>query len=49
MTIVCVGQGDELLSVDGVPIDGLEISRVTELIRGPPASAVRLVIRRLMC
>jgi C-terminal processing protease CtpA/Prc len=49
MTIACGGQGDELLSVDGLAIDGLETSRVTELIRGPAASTVRLATRRLMC
>ena len=34
--------GDELVAIDGVPLEGLGIRGVNALLRGPPASTVEL-------
>jgi carboxyl-terminal processing protease len=38
--------GDIITSIDGKPIRGFQVSAVSELLKGPPKSPVRLTIRR---
>lgn len=38
--------GDELVSIDGVPVDLMSLERATQTLRGPVGSQVTLEVRR---